>query len=167
MIYLITIIILAVAANLINNYLSGRKMIKDLLHFARVKRMSLIKLDEEWTKNQDHSNIVVSLTTIPIRIEHIEQTIKSLLYQDRLPKKIYLNIPHKSFRDGSEYTIPKWLENLNALEIVRPDLDYGPSTKFIPTLERHDVNQLILVVDDDHLYPPNFIKEFEQAQKKQ
>lgn len=128
--------------------------------------MSLKDLDEKWAKNSDRTDIVVSFTTIPERINRIEQTVKSLLYQKRLPKKIYLNIPYKSYRDGTEYAIPEWLENLNALEIIRPEVDYGPSTKFIPTLEKQPDGQLILVVDDDHLYPHNFIKEFEQAHQK-
>lgn len=131
-----------------------------------MKRLSLIRLDEKWNESKDRSNIIISLTTIPVRIEHIENTIKSILYQKRLPKKILLNIPYKSFRGGEEYIIPAWLQNLKSLDIVRVEEDFGPATKFIPSLESQEKDQPILVLDDDHLYPKNYIQEFEEAELK-
>lgn len=127
--------------------------------------MSLAKLDSQWSEH-DHSKIVVSLTTIPERIDRLKPTLKSLLFQTRPPQKIYLNIPYQTFRDGSKYVIPKWMEDLKSLEIVRITEDYGPASKFIPTLESQPEDQLILVVDDDHLYPPRFIEEFESSHQK-
>ncbi len=129
--------------------------------------MTLRDLNANWDKNhQDHTDIVVSFTTIPERIDRLEPTIKSLLYQVRLPQKIYLNIPYKSFRDGTEYVIPDWMKELSSLEIIRIEHDYGPASKFIPTLEAQEKDQLILVVDDDHLYPQHFIEEFEKSHLK-
>lgn len=71
-----------------------------------------------------------------------------------------------SFRDGKEYIIPEWMKNLQSVEIIRTKIDYGPATKFIPTLERVDENQNILVLDDDHVYPKSYVEEFEKNAEK-
>ncbi|NQZ75644.1 MAG: glycosyltransferase family 2 protein [Ekhidna sp.] len=112
------------------------------------------------------SKIVFSLTTIPERIDSIELTIKSLLFQQKPPSRIHLNIPYVSFRNKKEYVIPQWLQELESVKIVRIDEDYGPASKFIPSLQKLDANIPILVVDDDNIYPPNYIKDFESAEKK-
>ncbi len=168
LIYLYVFIILVLGFHLgfvINNYLTGRRFVKDLLHFRKLNSLSLEALDNQWNVS-NHSNITVSLTTIPSRINCIAPTIKSLIYQKRLPKKIILNVPYISFRNSEEYIIPEWLLTLDSLEINRIDQDYGPATKFIPTVESHQDDELILVVDDDHIYPPKYIQEFEKGEEK-
>ncbi|WP_421763412.1 hypothetical protein [Ekhidna sp.] len=151
---------------ILHDYLSGKSYYKDLLDHQRLKRLSLKELDTKWEQAKEKSDIIVSLTTIPERIDFLELTLKSLLYQKRLPKKIILNIPHQSFRTKKEYSQPNWLIDLKGVEVNRVEIDYGPATKFIPTLEACSDNQLILVVDDDHIYPANYIEEFEQASEK-
>lgn len=151
---------------MVNNYLTGRKFLKDVWHNTILKGKSFDELDKNWSESEDKSNIIVSLTTIPDRIGHMELTIKSLLFQNKLPQKIILNLPYKSFRDGNEYIIPEWLEQLDSVEIVRMQHDFGPATKFIPTLESSEKDQSILVVDDDHVYTKNYIEEYEIGRKK-
>lgn len=150
---------------LVNNYLSGRRFIKDLVHFLKLRKKPLTELDNAWANAKDRSDIVVSFTTIPDRISLSELMIKSVLHQKRLPKKIILNLPYVSFRDGKEYVIPEWLNNLQSVEIVRTEEDHGPATKFIPSLLSLGEDENILVLDDDHVYPPNYIAEFEAGEK--
>ncbi|MEQ9402701.1 MAG: hypothetical protein RIM99_03870 [Cyclobacteriaceae bacterium] len=166
MIYLIIIAALALIGIGGYNYLSGKKLIKDLTHFYSLKRKSIKTLDSKWSSAKDRSDIIVSFTTIPERIDSIELTVKSLLHQKRLPKRIHLNIPYTSFRNQKEYEIPEWLEKLASVNIVRLDEDYGPASKFIPSLEFLENDQKILVVDDDNIYPPGYIDEFERAGQK-
>ncbi|WP_424962262.1 hypothetical protein [Ekhidna sp.] len=166
MIYLISVFILSVLGIMVYNHLSGKNLIRDFAHFVVIRRKSLKNLDEAWSKSNDRSEIILSLTTIPERIDHIQPTIKCLLHQRRLPQKICINIPFKSFRNNKEYIIPTWLTELMAVEIVRVDQDYGPATKFIPTLDSATQDQLILVVDDDKMYPPNYVNEFERTEKE-
>ena len=163
MIYLISILTILLLGLLVNNYLTGRRFLLDLIHYQRIKSFELGLLDKNWKNSKNRSEIVVSFTTIPSRIEHISPTIKSLLYQKRLPKKIILCLPHKSFRDGEAYNIPSWIEELESVQILRVDQDYGPATKFIPTLEKMEGDEAILVLDDDHIYPPGYIQEFEKG----
>ena len=146
--------------------MTGRRFLKDVWHNVVLKRMSFEELDKNWRESRDKSHIIFSLTSIPDRIGHMELTIKSLLYQKKLPKKIVINLPYQSFRDGKEYVIPEWLEQLNSVEIVRVQHDYGPATKFIPTLELSDQDQDILVVDDDHVYTRNYIEEYEKGREQ-
>lgn len=143
--------------------------------FFRVPRMSLSKYWRAWCLEQ--SNLakldfapdiskqapVVSLTTVPSRIQQLKPTIVSLLRQSKLPAHIELNLPKKS-NEAKPWCIPDWLVNLQALKIYWVDQDYGPATKFIPTLERYQhQDQLIIVVDDDMVYPKNLISQLLEA----
>lgn len=164
---IIVLILLAAGAFGIGiyNYLSGKRLIRDLFHFYKLKRSRLDQLDKKWEESEK-SDIIFSLTTIPERIDHLELTLKSLLMQKRAAKRIHLNIPYKSFRNDLEYHIPEWMQQLKSLNIVRIDEDFGPASKFIPSLKSQEPDQSILVVDDDNLYPSNYIKDFEKAEKK-
>lgn len=165
MIYILVIIFLIILGITIRNHLTGKRLIKDFVHYQKIKRLNLKDLEEQWKTSNNHSDIIVSLTTIPARIDHLGNTLKSLLYQKRLPKKIYLNIPFTYSRGNETYIIPEWLKNLSFLEIVRVENDYGPATKVIPTIESQKPDQLILVLDDDHLYTQYYIEQFESASK--
>lgn len=145
------------------NFLSGKSLIKDLIHFYSLKKKSIAALDDRWANANDKSNIIISLTTIPERIDSIELTIKSLLYQKKQSARIHLNIPYVSFRNQKEYVIPEWLKSLKSVNIVRIEEDFGPASKFIPSLKKLGSDQPILVVDDDNIYPPNYVKDFDQA----
>ena len=81
--------------------------------------------------------VVVSLTTIPSRIDSIQGTLLSLIAQTLPPDKILLSIPETSSREnGQHYTIPPWLKEMDdKVTIVMSKVDYGPSTKLIPTVK--------------------------------
>jgi hypothetical protein len=89
---------------------------------------------------------IISITTIPDRIEHIERCIKSLVQQE-LP--VYLWAVEKIARsDTTLKRIPPFLGKLGVhVEIVE---DCGPITKLLPALSAgFDV---ILTADDDCTY---------------
>lgn len=98
--------------------------------------------------------MIISLTTIPSRVKHLESTINSLLLQGY---PVYLWLPEYVERlnegiDASE--IPDFLknrENLN-VNIVK---DYGSITKLLPAIER-SIDDIIITADDDCLYPEGF-----------
>jgi hypothetical protein len=118
-------------------------------------------LDAAWAAAPTRSDCVVSLTSLPSRLPHIATMLKSLLRQERLPRRIRLNLPAFSKREQTAYAIPDWLKDLKSVEIV-PSEDYGPATKLIPSLGLpHD--QKIVVVDDDRIYPANLIADLEAA----
>ncbi len=145
------------------NFLSGKKFIRDYIHYFLTTRKSLSYWDDYCSNNPNKSDVIVSFSTIPSRITEIIPTIKSLLAQDIAPQKIQLNVPKFSFREQVVYLIPEEITNLKCLEVVRVEKDWGPSTKFIPAIASSDSNQKILIVDDDNMYPSSMLGAFKKA----
>lgn len=110
---------------------------------------------KQFVKDQD---VVISLTTIPSRINELKTSLECLSKQNIQPRQIYLNIPYKFKRKNEEYVIPQWLHNYPNLTILRTE-DYGPATKLLGTLKKGDINDntIIITVDDDTCYPENLI----------
>jgi hypothetical protein len=105
--------------------------------------------------------VVFSLTTTPDRIHGITPTLVSLLDQTCRADGIYLNIPNHSLRHRCGYEIPPALQAISSVTIVRCERDWGPATKLIPTLQREgDGDTLIVVVDDDQIYPRCMLETF-------
>ncbi len=105
--------------------------------------------------------VVVALSTLPDRIWRLRPTLNALLKQTRLPDEIVLAIPKLSIRQNRPYEIPEYLARVPRLRILRCEKDWGPATKFIAVVqdelasERNDT--LIMVVDDDRIYPRDSI----------
>lgn len=98
--------------------------------------------------------MIISLTTIPSRIEHLEPTIDSLLNQGC---PVYLWLPEfvERLNEGVEdKDIPQYLKDKKNLHINIVK-DFGSITKLLPAVE-NEVDDLIITADDDCLYPPGF-----------
>jgi len=117
---------------------------------------------------------VISMTSIPERLNYLRPVLNSLLDQTYKVDEISLNIPHVS-RKGTSYEIPKWLEDLaknmeSPIQIHRVPVDLGPGTKILPTLKRETLDTIVIVVDDDNIYSSKLveglIEEFEKYDKK-
>jgi hypothetical protein len=103
-------------------------------------------------------SVLVSLTTIPDRVTRLRPALRSVLDQTRRPDAIVLNLPRRSRREGREYEIPSYLSQM-PVEIDRCERDWGPATKYLPTLLREvPPDTRIIVVDDDQIYPSNLIE---------
>jgi hypothetical protein len=111
------------------------------------------------------SDIIISLTSTPNRINTSENTLKSILNGTVAPKAILFNIPYISSK-GQEYIIPEWLKKMvieyPILKLNRCDRDYGPATKVIPAILafKDDPDQKIVYIDDDIIYNRDFLKTF-------
>jgi hypothetical protein len=125
---------------------------------ARFIRQTLAK-----SKRTNRPRVIASLSTLPDRICNLELTIRSLLEQTRPPDEIVLAVPSFSTRQKTAYEIPKYLEQL-PLRILRCDKDWGPATKFIPIIQEElaagRVGTLIMVVDDDRIYPRDGLESY-------
>ncbi|MBL8791375.1 MAG: hypothetical protein JNM45_12845, partial [Rhizobiales bacterium] len=139
-------------AVIIHDFFEGETLIADIIDEYRLSRTDLATLDAFWAGNSNRSDCVVSLTTIPSRISLLAPTLKSLMRQTRAPKRIVLNLPRMSKREGVPYVVPEFLSQLKSVEIARCE-DMGPATKAIPTLLREAPDQLVIIVDDDRIYP--------------
>lgn len=156
-------ILLAIAAH---DFLSGEKLLADLLLEQRLKKISLQAADAWWKANPHRSNLVVSLTSIPSRHEALLTTLKTLMLQDLAPREIVLNLPLHSEREAAPYVVPDELATLSAVRVVRC-MDRGPATKWWSTLGDVPKEQRVVVVDDDHLYSPLLLQELEAAAERQ
>lgn len=115
----------------------------------------------------DETNLIVSFTTVPSRIQQIKPTIVSLLRQTQRPAQIELNLAKIPQKQDIAWQIPTWLKELKAVKIFWLDQDEGPASKFIPTLQRYqNDNPLIVIVDDDMIYDKDLVHRFVLADKK-
>jgi hypothetical protein len=105
-------------------------------------------------KCQDY-RVVISLTTVPDRVKLLKPVIKSLLDQSVKVDQIVLNLP-KMCKE-KPYDVPNDLKNM--CNIFTSGRDYGPGTKFIPTILREqEANTIIIMLDDDYIYGCKFIE---------
>src|SRR5438874_8824093 len=61
-----------------------------------------------------HPRVIVSLSTVPDRINNLRPTIRSLLKQTRPPDEIVLAIPEFSVREQRPYVVPKYISSCRA-----------------------------------------------------
>ncbi len=101
---------------------------------------------------------VCSLTTLPDRYDSLLLTLKSLHKQIIKFDKIYLCLPYIAKRSGKKYFIPS-KDICDLCTIVRIKQDYGPICKLVGALiNEQDPDTIIVTVDDDVIYPPNFLQ---------
>ncbi len=138
---------------------AGEHPVLDPVREWRLRRADLRALDRQASSAPIRADLIVTLTTLPSRIDRLAPTIKSLLSQDLAPKEIRVYVPPRSRREHTTYVVPEWLATLESVRVVRCDEDYGPATKVIPAMLTSDADQRFLVVDDDRLYHPWFVSQ--------
>lgn len=110
------------------------------------------------------SKLVISLTTIPPRMDLIAPTLQDLLAQTADVAEVRLNIS-RSYRrfDFDPANIPEFPKGVTVCLV---DEDFGPATKVLPTARAfagEDVE--ILFCDDDQHYPKGWAQKFLDARK--
>src|SRR6478752_1833211 len=112
----------------------------------------------------DNRRVIVSLSTVPDRINNLIPTIRSLLNQTRPPDEIVLAVPEFSIREQRPYVVPKYISRLPRVRVLHCAEDWGPATKFIGAIRDELAagreNSLIMVVDDDRLYPRDALETY-------
>ena len=112
----------------------------------------------------DNRRVIASLSTVPDRINNLSPTIRSLLSQTRPPDEIVLAIPEFSVREQRPYVVPKYISRLPCVRVLHCAEDWGPATKFIGAIQDELAagreNTLIMVVDDDRLYPRDALETY-------
>ena len=119
-------------------------------------------------KNKD-VNLYIGITSIPIRLKYIHNTLNSLLNQDVKPEKIFVFLPDKSVRLKMDYNIndiqkDKINDPNNIIEYITGVNDEGPITKFYSLLDLipKNKNNFLLVADDDVVYPKSRIGDIKK-----
>jgi len=142
---------------------SGTAEIVYSLLFGR-RQARFIQRQLSDSSSTPNGRVVVSLSTLPDRIDNLEPTLRCLLEQTRPPDEIVVAVPRFSNRQQQEYVVPAYLEKIPRVRILRCEQDWGPATKFIPAVREELVagrgDTLIMVVDDDRIYPRNALETF-------
>ncbi len=129
-----------------------------LLIFAIALNFEQIIVERWMLLSLKNSQIVVSFTTTPHRINEMQTTVATILQQTAPIQAIYLSVPYIFKRDNIKYKIPEWLQQEKKITILRSK-DYGPATKLLGLLEQITLepNTIIITLDDDIKYPPNTV----------
>ena len=144
----------------------GAVGIKRLLPRIRKQRRQVRFIRETLAngRKSDGPRVIVSLSTVPGRINNLRATIRSLLKQTRPPDEIILAVPEFSIREKRPYVVPQYLLRLPRLRILSSRRDWGPATKFIPVIREElaagRLDTLIIVVDDDRVYPRDALETY-------
>lgn len=106
--------------------------------------------------------IVVSLTSIPERLPHVQYPIRCMLRQSVKPDKIILYLDRDRLNDDM---LPEELLALkeNGLEIVYAE-DMGPHTKYFYALQEYR-DCYVITIDDDQIYTRSLIKNLLKTEK--
>ena len=111
-----------------------------------------------------NSRVIVSLSTLPDRIDNLKPTLRCLVEQTRTPDEIVVAVPRFSNRPQKDYVVPGYLEKIPRVRILRCQHDWGPATKFIPVIQEELAagrgNTLIMAVDDDRIYPRDALETY-------
>lgn len=110
----------------------------------------------------NNRKVIVSMTTIPSRMENAHMTIQGLFKQTADIDEIVLAIPSRSLREEADYELSDQIKELSdsgRITILQSEEDYGPATKLFPVLKREmkkglskEKEAIIITVDDDKHY---------------
>ncbi len=121
----------------------GALGIKRLLPRNRKRRRQVRFIRETLAANRtfDNQRVIVSLSTVPDRINNLTPV-----------------------RERRHYVVPKYISRLPRVRILRTRDDWGPATKFIAAIQDELAagrqNTLIMVVDDDRVYPLDALETY-------
>ena len=107
-------------------------------------------------------DVIISLTSFPARINNLWLGVETLLRQSTPPQKIYVWLSKEQFHDSS--MIPYSLKRLQerGVEIKLVDGDIRSHKKYYYVFKEHP-NELILLVDDDIIYPSDLLQSLLKA----
>jgi len=109
---------------------------------------------------KEGNRIIVSLTTIPERLDYVHYAIESIYMQDKGVDKVVL------WLDRSKIAPEDLPCNLTALQNKGLKInfvdDLGPHTKYFYALQEY-VDDCVITIDDDIIYPPNLIESLWKA----
>lgn len=135
-----------------------RALLRVLLRTLRAH----LRLPPRAASPPDDLRVVVTLTTIPSRAQHLGPVLRALRDQTVAAHEIWLWFPRQSTRQERPYTPPPDVENVH----VFPCDDLGPATKLLYALRRATPDTLLIIVDDDVVHPARFIEEMVAAARR-
>lgn len=142
----------------------GGLIYKTLSVLAR-KRIAKIPFESlELNKEKRDQILTCTLTTFPDRIDSVQYTIKSLFSQSVKPDRIVLWLAESEFKN---YEFPDSIKKLmkRGLEI-RYCENYFGHKRYYQLIKEQKENELLLMFDDDILFPTCLIERLYDKWKK-
>lgn len=123
------------------------------------------KLDSEFVNISTSLPVYITISTIPSRMSNTFKIIKHFLKHVSGFEKIILNIPYQYNRwPNLKIDIDKYVKDVNDSRLfVNRTKDYGPLTKFLPSLSIVPDNS-ILIIADDMCYKLSAFKDIAEKQ---
>ncbi len=122
--------------------------------------------DKEFIQNFSmEDKIIVSMTSWKKRIDNVSQVIETLLKNEVLPDLIVINLAISEFPNKESDlpdTLVKLISKNKLIEINWLQNNTLVWKKIIPTIIKYP-NACIIGIDDDFIYPTDFIKTFKSA----
>lgn len=112
------------------------------------------------------SEVIISFTSFPARIKKVHLVVESLLRQTVMPREIVLYLSEKQF--SSYDVLPFQLKKLEKQGFLRIRLvpeDFKPHKKYYYAVTEYSDSDII-TVDDDLLYPEDFVEGLINAHAK-
>lgn len=152
--------------NKVNNivfYTILNKLIKVYINITYPILFKLKKNEFLYKKSKDN-NVIVSLTSIPSRIDSVHYVIKSLLIQSYRPDKVILWLSREDFEEGSK--LPDELLDLQKTDFeIKWCENIKPHKKYFYTMKENP-NSIIITVDDDGFYRRHLVKDLMKSYSK-
>lgn len=144
--------------------------LKPIRFLVRVLSNAHLRFVFKYTRKKDvcsyqKNGVIISLTSFPARINNLWLGIETLLRQSVKPQKIVIWLSKEQF--PSESMIPNSLRKLQnrGVEIRLVEGDVRSHKKYYYVFQEHP-NDLILLVDDDIIYPSTLLEELIKARNK-
>ena len=125
------------------------------------------RYDRQLLDGSRGERIIVSLTSWKKRIDNVPPVIESILHNTIKPTIIVLNLSEEEF-PGKEKDLPSTINELvekGRIEIIWTPGNLKEFKKFIPTMKKYP-NDAIITIDDDYIYPDDFIETFVNKHKQ-
>ncbi|SHF47948.1 Glycosyl transferase family 2 [Modicisalibacter ilicicola DSM 19980] len=109
--------------------------------------------------------VIVSCTSTHDRLELLFYAVKSISRQTFKPDRFYINISREPYlRDKGIKKLPSWLEDEDAT--VNFVENIGSYRKLLPILSEAEESDLIITIDDDVLYHPDWLKRMVETARE-
>jgi len=113
---------------------------------------------ELWRRKKHTPEIIVSMTSYPPRINHLQPVLKSIFKQKQKPDKVVLWLATSEF-PHQEDDLPAYLLNLSQKNKICIEWcqDLKPHKKYFYALQKYR-DSIVITIDDDLIYPRDMIK---------
>ena len=124
-----------------------------------------LKNEFQILNNDNSPDIIVSLTSFPLRFNTLHLVIKSILNQTLKPNKIILFLAKDEINKESD--LPENVLKLKkfGLIIYIMDINLKPHNKYFHSIKLFP-NSIIVTVDDDNMYNKNLLNKLYASYKK-